>query len=103
MSSPNSNLVLVQVDFRNGDEIVEVYLRKLDRRTLVELQSFIETGDCAFDILGALAALRPLVAPGAHPDHAFANRDVRESVCAAFVCDAGERCNVQARFSRQLK
>jgi hypothetical protein len=86
-----------------GDKLTEVYFLEVVPITVNELQLFVDSGRCNFELLEKLKAMALQVVPIMPVEDALANPELRECISAAFVIEAGLPVKVAARFQQQLK
>ena len=95
--------MFVRAERHYGDDLAEVHLVEVDSKTVDELQSFIETGRCSPGLFEKLKNMAPRITPLVPVDHALANTELRECICAAYVIESGRSIEIAAKFCQQLK
>lgn len=95
--------MLVRAERHYGDELAEVHLIEIDAKTVDELQTFIETGQCNSGIMDKLITMAPRVVPLMSADESLANAELRECICTVYVIETGHPIEISAKFRQQLK
>jgi hypothetical protein len=76
---------------------------EVDPVTVNDLQSFVDSGLCSFELLEKLKAMALQVVPIMPVEDALANPELRECISVVFVIETGLPVRVAAKFQQQLK
>jgi hypothetical protein len=95
--------MFVRAERLYGDDLAEVHLVEVDSRTVDELQSFVETGQCTLSLFAILRGMAPRITPIVPVEDALLDRELRECICAAYLIEFGHPIEIVAKFRQQLK